>query len=209
LRLGSSDSLRFGLISENAHARILPFLPHNGDITLFLRRLSEKNWICFNWLCYQFLTARYRNIGLEDLFSYSNKSFLFSLYNIHGFQPTKLKVIERPPEATYSTAMRNIPDYGPFFSYDLRIVNHANTNPYPSYAKPYNFEKPDDCPRWQSACRFFTGTDTFNIDHIEVFYLRTWISEATSRSNAIGCLKWKGAWNEGQLLHLQTTVHSL
>lgn len=97
----------------------------------------------------------------------SNKAFLYSLFNINGYQPIKLNltgVQNQYAIFAYSAA-------GPHFGLsDIRIYSHASTNNN-SYTKPSTYQIPPGCKK-EEYCNFFAANiyDTFLINDVEVFY---------------------------------------
>lgn len=99
-----------------------------------------------------------------DELSYSTKSFLYSLSNIHGYQPVRLNI----KQDTYVTFCN--PQNGPSFYSDLMIVNNACNNT-DSSAQPNSYHTPPGCASG-ALCSFFAGSTHFTPDHIEVFYVK-------------------------------------
>ena len=97
----------------------------------------------------------------------STRSFLFTLYNVHGFRPQKLTIYRNYHMAIYARY-----DYGPTFGagFDLHIVSYANivhlsyTNIGHTYNVPYG------CYNGQYHCSVLTGTVFFFLSDIEVWY---------------------------------------
>ncbi|XP_031564631.1 uncharacterized protein LOC116300012 [Actinia tenebrosa] len=99
------------------------------------------------------------------IYKSSTKSFIFSLYNIHGFNPQKFKIVNTA-KAVYHHAQ-----YGPAFGglNDIKIHKYATKNRM-NYNKPFAYEIPPGCT-YEKYCNFFTGiAGQYTIDNIEVFY---------------------------------------
>ena len=97
----------------------------------------------------------------------SNKAFLFTLYNTHGYRPQKLSLIEsKSDHATYS---RN--DVGPLFGFtELLIVDNANSNTGSKTGTSDVYQAPSGCPR-SGFCTILAGSyNSWLVSDIEVFY---------------------------------------
>ncbi|XP_068673807.1 uncharacterized protein [Montipora foliosa] len=101
----------------------------------------------------------------------SNKSFIYSLYNINGYAPVKLQVNSaRKNDAIYRCSI-----YGPTFGrgHDIRISNNAasdrnsNTHCGGSYPLPPGYYLSG------FSCTFYAGSFKFTPTDIEVFYETT------------------------------------
>ena len=105
-----------------------------------------------------------------EKFYTSNRSFLFTLYNVHGFRPQKLTIYRNYDKAIYTSTASG--SYGPTFGggFDLFISNVPNTidNSYSSVGHTYN--APYGCSNVGSPCHVFAGTFRFFLSDIEVFY---------------------------------------
>ncbi|XP_044170222.1 uncharacterized protein LOC122954272 [Acropora millepora] len=108
-----------------------------------------------------------------DYASSSNKSFIYSLYNINGFSPVKLQIKSGwQREAIYTCRI-----YGPTFGQrgDIHISNNAasNRNSYTYCGDTYHLP-----PGYSSSgysCRFYAGggSNYFTPTDVEVFYETT------------------------------------
>ena len=93
------------------------------------------------------------------------KAFLFSLYNVKGYNPVKLTQYQNQQNAMYRCSSR-----GPTFGsgHDIYISDNAlsNQNSYTNCGNTYSV------PSGYSAgnCGFFTGGFHFTPTDIEVFY---------------------------------------
>ena len=95
----------------------------------------------------------------------ASKAFIFSLYNVKGYNPVKLTQYQNQHYAMYRE-----PDYGPSFGYgpDIYISDNATFNQNSStrcggtYSFPSGYSTAD--------CEFFTGASNFTPTDIEVFY---------------------------------------
>jgi len=104
----------------------------------------------------------------------SSKAFIFSLYNIYGDSPVKLKV--KPGySATYTCS-----GYGPTFGggHDIYISDNAASNQQYShcgysYPLPPGYSYNPGHPYYQN-CVFYAGSNYFTPTDIEVFYEATY-----------------------------------
>ncbi|XP_020900714.2 uncharacterized protein LOC110239339 [Exaiptasia diaphana] len=97
-------------------------------------------------------------------YSSSTVSFLYSLYNIKGYQPAKMKI------KVTSSAIYGDPGFGPTFGRgnDLHIDTWSSTTSR-SYATANSYEPPPGCPG--ANCIFYVdGATYFQVEDIEVFY---------------------------------------
>ena len=98
----------------------------------------------------------------------SSKSFLFTLYNIHGYRPQKLQLRS---SSKYQYAIYTCSSQGPTFGdgNDLYIRNNANTNTG-SYTKSmYSYQAHHGC---SGSCSVLAGTHrSWKVSDIEVFYM--------------------------------------
>ena len=98
-------------------------------------------------------------------YSSASKAFVFSLYNIKGYNPVKLTQYQNQQYAMYSCS-----SYGPTFGsgHDIYISEDAKTNQYSytecgkSYSNPTGYSG--------TYCGFFTGSHSFSPSDIEVFF---------------------------------------
>ncbi|CAH3155984.1 unnamed protein product, partial [Porites evermanni] len=102
---------------------------------------------------------------------YSNKSFLFSLYNINGYAPVKLNI----KSSHYSSAIYRCSDRGPAFGngHDLRLTHEAE-----GYRNSYtycgsSFPLPPGYSASGFSCNFYAGSYKFTPSNVEVFYETT------------------------------------
>ena len=96
----------------------------------------------------------------------SNKSFIYSLYNINGYAPVKLQI------KSGRNAIYRCSDKGPAFGggHDIGIVNNAaNSYTYCGYTYPL----PPGYSSCCSSCTFYAGSYKFTPTDIEVFYETT------------------------------------
>ncbi|XP_068716910.1 uncharacterized protein [Montipora capricornis] len=101
----------------------------------------------------------------------SNKSFIYSLYNINGYAPVKL-----PVKSGYqSHAIFRCSNSGPTFGsgYDIHIYDNAASNPYSRTFCGITYPPPPGYSSSRSSCRFYAGSYNFNLTDIEVFYETT------------------------------------
>jgi len=118
------------------------------------------------FICYPdlFITFEF----LAQGYGASSKTFIYSLYSINGYHPIKLSNL-KGLEATVG-----ITAYGPAFGLngdDLLVSNNADSN-QDSHSIPNSYQIPPGCARY-THCSFFTGTNTFTPNHVEVFYVKT------------------------------------
>ena len=99
----------------------------------------------------------------------SSKAFLFSLYNVNGYAPVKLKVLS----SGYSAAVWPCAIDGPTFGYnDLFISSNAasssksRTTCANIYALPPGYSK-------SARCTFFAGSIQFTPTDVEVLFETT------------------------------------
>ncbi|CAH3131890.1 unnamed protein product [Porites lobata] len=103
---------------------------------------------------------------------YSNKSFLFSLYNIKGYAPVKVNI----KSSQYSTAIYACSSYGPTFGgHDLHISNNAASNSYSYTYCGHTYPLPTGYSASSWYCRFYGGGSSayFTLTDVEVFYQTT------------------------------------
>jgi len=95
----------------------------------------------------------------------ASKAFIFSLYNVKGYNPVKLTQYQNQQYAMYHE-----PNYGPSFGYgpDIYISDNATANQNSSTQCGGTYSFPS---RYSTAgCEFFTGGNHFTPTDIEVFY---------------------------------------
>ncbi|KXJ04887.1 hypothetical protein AC249_AIPGENE18224, partial [Exaiptasia diaphana] len=106
--------------------------------------------------------------------SFSNQSFLYSLYNIKGFQPVKLNLTGKYNKH----AIGGYAGYGPIFGCEyvyyhdnLHISNHASSNDYSYSYLGRAYQPPPGCT---IPCPYFlVGKFKFTPSDVEVFYETT------------------------------------
>ena len=97
--------------------------------------------------------------------SSASKAFVFSLYNVKGYNPVKLTQYQNQHYAMYRCS-----SYGPIFGwghdiiiYDDAVNNqHSYTRCGGTYSNPTGYSAGD--------CKFFTGASNFTPSDIEVFF---------------------------------------
>ena len=95
----------------------------------------------------------------------ASKAFIFSLYNVNGYNPVKLTQYQYQQYAMYKES-----NYGPSFGYgpDIYISDNATLNKNSSTRCGGTYSYP---PGYSTAgCEFFTGGSHFTPTDIEVFY---------------------------------------
>ena len=95
----------------------------------------------------------------------ASKAFIFSLYNVKGYNPLKLTQYQNQ-----QYAMSKESSYGPSFGYgpDIYISDNATVNQNSSTQCGGTYSFP---PGYSTAgCDFFTGGSHFTPTDIEVFY---------------------------------------
>ena len=98
----------------------------------------------------------------SGLWGFTRKAFIFSISNKEELDPF-VSEVRRPDRAIY-----RLSGYGPWFGYDIYIVNNANSNSRSyaglgwHYAAPAAVQDPDT---------ILAGTEHFSPDEVEVFYL--------------------------------------
>jgi len=96
-------------------------------------------------------------------YSTSTRSFLFSLYNINGYQPIKLTL-----NGKYNQdAIKGASNYGPTFGggHDLHISDNASSNSQSYTNTNFSYYAPPG--------KFFAGSKNFTPNDVEVFYETT------------------------------------
>ena len=102
-------------------------------------------------------------------FKSSSKSFLFTLYNTHGYRP---QILHLRSSYHYQHALRMCKGHGPVFGggSDLRIADNANAG-YRSWTySGYSYQAPHGCSNGGSKCSVLAGSFTFRVSDIEIFY---------------------------------------
>ena len=100
-------------------------------------------------------------------YSYANKAFIFSLYNVKGYNPVKLTQYRNQQYAMYRCNTYG-PTFGAGCGHDIYISDGSgnNQNSYTrcgcTYTKPSGYSTGD--------CGFFTGGSHFYSTDVEVFY---------------------------------------
>ena len=97
--------------------------------------------------------------------SSASKAFIFSFYNVKGYNPVKLSQYQRQQFAMYSCS-----SYGPTFGrrHDIHISNDSINNQGSRTECGQTYSNP---PGYSAGkCGFFTGNYYFTPSDIEVFY---------------------------------------
>ena len=100
-------------------------------------------------------------------YSYANKAFIFSLYNVKGYNPVKLTQYRNQQYAMYRCNTYG-PTFGAGCGHDIYISDGSgnNQNSYTrcgcTYTTPSGYSTGD--------CGFFTGGSHFSPTDVEVFY---------------------------------------
>ena len=100
-------------------------------------------------------------------YSYANKAFIFSLYNVKGYNPVKLTQYRNQQYAMYRCNTYG-PTFGAGYGHDIYISDGSgnNQNSYTrcgsTYTTPSGYSTCD--------CGFFTGGSHFSPTDVEVFY---------------------------------------
>ncbi|CAH3131750.1 unnamed protein product, partial [Porites lobata] len=104
---------------------------------------------------------------------YSNKSFLFSLYNINGYTPVKVNI----KSSRYSRAIYTCSNRGPSFGngHDLYISSNAASNRNSYTYCGYTYHLPPGYYAYGRSCRFYAGGSSiyFTPTDVEVLYETT------------------------------------
>jgi len=100
----------------------------------------------------------------------SSKSFIYSLYNINGYAPVKLKIMSGYNQfAIYRSS-----SYGPTFGRgDIYISNYAGSSKQSHTNCGDTYSLPPGYSLSYSSCTFYAGTYKFIPTDIEVFYETT------------------------------------
>ena len=119
---------------------------------------------------FHMLSSLYSNVFLagDSRYISSHSSFLFSLYNPDGTLPVRMDVVDDQNETALYTNIATGPTFGN--NYDLKIGSYdastcCSSNLGQSYKTP-----PGYTPGTDKAKYFFTSTEHFSIDKLEVFY---------------------------------------
>ena len=97
--------------------------------------------------------------------SSASKAFVFSLYNVKGYNPVKLTQYRYQQDAMY-----RCPSYGPTFGvgYDIYISHDAKNNQHSYTECGQTYKNPTGYSG--ENCGFFTGSRHFTPSDIEVFF---------------------------------------
>nr|XP_058971550.1 uncharacterized protein LOC131797909 [Pocillopora verrucosa] len=98
-------------------------------------------------------------------YSYANKAFIFSLYNVKGYNPVKLTQYRNQQYAMYRCNT-----YGPTFGngHDIYISDGSGNNQNSYTRCGYTYTIPSGYS--YGDCGFFTGGSNFSPTDVEVFY---------------------------------------
>ena len=98
----------------------------------------------------------------------SNKAFIYSLYNIYGYNPVKRVV-------SGGSAVMRCPSYGPTFGsgHDIYISDYAKSNQQSYTYCGHTYPLPPGYSNYGSKCTFYAGRSHFTPTDIEVFYETT------------------------------------
>ena len=98
-------------------------------------------------------------------YSYANKAFIFSLYNVKGYNPVKLTQYRNQQYAMYRCNTR-----GPTFGggHDIYISDGSGNNQNSYTRCGYTYTIPSGYS--YGDCGFFTGGSNFSPTDVEVFY---------------------------------------
>ena len=98
-------------------------------------------------------------------YSYANKAFIFSLYNVKGYNPVKLTQYQNQQHAMYRCNT-----YGPTFGNGHGIyISDGSGNNQNSYTRcGYTYTTPSGYST--GNCGFYTGGSHFSPKDVEVFY---------------------------------------
>ena len=107
------------------------------------------------------------------VYASSSKPFIYSLYNINGFSPVKLKI----KSGRQSHAIYRCSSHGPTFGggNDIRIYNNAASNRNSYTYCGYTYHPPPGYSSPHFSCRFYAGggSNYFTPTDVEVFYETT------------------------------------
>ena len=97
-------------------------------------------------------------------YSSASKAFVFSLYNVKGYNPVKLTQYQNQQNAMFSCSF-----HGPTFGvgYDIYISDDAKNNQHSYTECSQTYQDPTGYSG--ENCRFFTGSYHFTPSDIEVF----------------------------------------
>ena len=107
------------------------------------------------------------SVGSCAGYSYASKAFIFSLYNVKGYNSVKLTQYQNQQYAMYRCNTHG-PTFGAGYGYGIHISDGSgnNQNSYTrcgnTYTTPSGYATGD--------CGFFTGGSNFSPTDVEVFY---------------------------------------
>ena len=98
-------------------------------------------------------------------YSSASKAFVFSLYNIKGYNPVKLTQYQNQQNAMYRCS-----SFGPTFGvgHDIYVSSDAKNNQISKTECGQTYKDPTGYSG--ENCRFFTGSYHFTPSDIEVFF---------------------------------------
>ena len=98
-------------------------------------------------------------------YSSASKAFVFSLYNVKGYNPVKLTQYRNQQYAMYTCSY-----YGPTFGsgFDIHIYDDAVNNQHSFTECGQTYKNPTGYSG--EYCGFFTGSRPFSPSDIEVFF---------------------------------------
>ena len=149
--------------------RVLEIFANKLKCSVLVRQVKKvsflrlSSWIFFSFVLFLMLLNLF--ILGPCAYSSASKAFVFSLYNVKGYNPVKLTQYQNQQNAMYKCY-----SYGPTFGsgHDIRISDDAknNQNSYTvcghSYSNPTGYSG--------TYCGFFTGSRYFSPTDIEVFF---------------------------------------
>ena len=100
-------------------------------------------------------------------YSYASKAFIFSLYNVKGYNPVKLTQYQNQQHAMYRCNTYG-PTFGTGYGHDIYISDGSGNNQNSYTRCGYTYTTPSGYST--GNCGFFTGGSHFSPKDVEVFY---------------------------------------
>ena len=100
-------------------------------------------------------------------YSYASKAFIFSLYNVKGYNPVKLTQYQNQQYAMYRCSTYG-PTFGAGYGHDIYISDGSGKNQNSYTRCGYTYTIPSGYS--YGDCGFFTGGSNFSPTDVEVFY---------------------------------------
>ena len=126
---------------------------------LLRRFMFSSNFLMYDYRCSSI------SAGSCAGYSYASKAFIFSLYNVKGYNPVKLTQYQNQQYAMYRCNTR-----GPTFGggHDIYISDDSGNSQNSYTSCGYTYTTPSGY--LTGDCGFFTGGSHFSPTDVEVFY---------------------------------------